>query len=255
MLKHRVIPCLLLKNGGLVKTQKFANPKYIGDPINAIRIFNEKEVDELIFLDIEASKISREPDYEIVEQLAGECFMPLCYGGGISTVEQVQRLLSLGVEKVSIQTSALSNFDLVSKIASRYGNQSVVVAIDVKKNLLGQYRPYSSATGKILNENWIDFLQSAIAAGAGEILINAVDKDGTMGGMDLALIQSAASVCSVPLIALGGVGSLNDIQAAVKAGASAVSAGSFFVFYGPHRAVLITYPKYDELINLLDNSQ
>ncbi len=253
MLKHRVIPCLLLRNGGLVKTQKFANPKYIGDPINAIKILNEKEVDELIVLDIEASKTSQEPDYEIIEQLAGECFMPLCYGGGIRTIEQAQRLFAMGVEKVSIQTSALKNLDLVSDITSRYGNQSVVVSLDIKRNLLGQYKLYSAATGKSLSENWLEFLQSAIAAGAGEILISAVDKDGTMSSMDLALIQSAASVCSVPLIALGGVGSLNDIQSGVKAGANAVAAGSFFVFYGPHRAVLITYPKYDELVNLLGN--
>jgi imidazole glycerol-phosphate synthase subunit HisF len=253
MLKHRVIPCLLLKNGGLVKTRNFEKPKYIGDPINAIRIFNEKEVDELIVLDIDASKTSKEPDYEVIEQIAGECFMPLCYGGGIKTVDQVQRILSLGIEKISVQTSILSNLDLVCDISSRYGNQSVVVAIDIKKNLLGQYRLYSSATGKVLSENWIDFMQKAISAGAGEILINAVDKDGSMNGMDLSLIKSAASACKVPLIALGGVGSLDDIQSAVKSGASAVSAGSFFVFYGPHRAVLITYPKYNELVNLLEN--
>jgi imidazole glycerol-phosphate synthase subunit HisF len=252
MLQHRVIPCLLLRNGGLVKTEKFANPKYIGDPINAIRIFNEKEVDELIVLDIEASKVSREPNYQIIEQIAGECFMPLCYGGGISTVEQAQRLFSIGVEKVSIQTSALSNLDLVNKITSRYGNQSVIVSIDIKKNLLGKHQLYSSASGKVLSQSWVDFQKMAISAGAGEILVNAVDRDGTMSGMDLPLIKMASSDCTVPLIAMGGVGNIKDIQEAVQAGANAVSAGAFFVFYGSHRAVLITYPKYDELINLLD---
>lgn len=253
MLSHRVIPCLLLRNGGLVKTQKFANPKYVGDPINAIRIFNEKEVDELLVLDIDASKARCEPNYQLIEQFAGECFMPLCYGGGIVSVEQAQRLFSIGVEKVSVQTSALGNLDLVSEIASRYGNQSVVVSIDVKKNLLGQHKLYSSATGKTLNQDWLDFLRKAVSAGAGEILVNAVDKDGTLSGMDLLLIEGAAAACTVPLIAVGGVGSLADIKAAVNAGASAVAAGAFFVYHGPHRAVLITYPKYDVLVDLLDS--
>jgi len=252
MLKHRVIPCLLLRNVGLVKTHKFANPKYVGDPINAIRIFNEKEVDELLVLDIDASKKNREPNYELIEQFAGECFMPLAYGGGITTVDQVKRLFSIGVEKVSLQTSALANLNLVTEIALRYGNQSVVMSIDIKKNLLGRHKLYSSATGKILEQDWLELIRRAIDAGAGEILLNAVDRDGTMSGMDLALIERAASVCSVPLIAVGGVGNLADIKAAVDVGASAVAAGAFFVYHGPHRAVLITYPKYNELINLLD---
>ncbi len=251
MLKHRVVPCLLLRKGGLVKTQKFVNPKYVGDPINAIRIFNEKEVDELMVLDIEASKTNREPNYDLIEQFAGECFMPLCYGGGITSVNQAKRLFSIGVEKVSIQTSALANISLVTEVASFFGNQSLVVSIDIKKNLLGHPKLYSSATGKILDQDWIEYLKMAVAAGAGEILINAVDRDGTLSGMDLPLIEHAASTCSVPLIAVGGVGSLSDIKAAVKAGASAVAAGAFFVYHGPHRAVLITYPKYDELTALL----
>jgi len=252
MLKHRVIPILLLRNGGLVKTFKFADPKYVGDPINAIRIFNEKEVDELVVLDILASKEKREPNYDLIEQFAGECFMPLAYGGGITSVDQARRLFSIGVEKVSIQTSALADQDIVTDIASRYGNQSVIVAIDIKKNRFGQYKLLSSATGKMLDQDWKEFLKTAVAAGAGEILINAVDRGGTLNGMDLPLIELAVSACSVPLIAAGGVGSLTDIKAGVKAGASAIAAGAFFVYYGPHRAVLITYPKYQELIELLE---
>lgn len=252
MLKHRVIPCLLLQNSGLVKTQKFSRPKYVGDPINTIRIFNEKEVDELLVLDINASKTKSEPNYDLIEEIAGECFMPLCYGGGIRTVEQAKRLFSIGVEKVAIQTGALDDLSLVTEIAARYGNQSLVVAIDIKKNLLGQHKLYSSATGTVISQDWSDFLRSVVSAGAGEILINAVHKDGTLGGMDLALIKSAASACTVPLIALGGVGSLADIRAAVEAGASAVAAGAYFIYHGRHRAVLITYPKYSDLVTLLD---
>ena len=253
MIRPRVIPCLLLANRGLVKTLKFANPTYVGDPINAIRIFNDKEVDELIVLDIEASKAGREPAYDQVEEFAGECFMPLCYGGGITSVEQVKRLLSIGVEKVSIQTHALRDLELVSAIASRYGRQAVVVSIDIKKNLLGQHKLYAAATGKTLSRSWSEFLAEAVAAGAGEILINAVDRDGTMSGMDIPLIEAAASACSVPLIASGGAGSLADLKAASRAGAGAVAAGAIFVFHGPHRAVLITYPRYDEITALMNS--
>jgi imidazole glycerol-phosphate synthase subunit HisF len=252
MLRHRVIPCLLIHEGGLVKTQKFSDPKYVGDPINAIRIFNEKEVDELLVLDIDASKEGRGPNFDAIQELAGECFMPLAYGGGITSVDQVQRLFALGVEKVSLQTAALSDLKLVTEIANRYGSQAVVISIDVKKNLIGQHRLYSAASGKTTGQGWLDFLKQAVSAGAGEVLVNAVDRDGTMSGMDIPLIREAAAACSVPLIACGGVGSVADIKAAVVAGASAVAAGAFFVFYGKHRAVLITYPKYDELVALLD---
>jgi len=251
MLKHRVIPCLLLRNRGLVKTKKFAHPSYIGDPLNAIRIFNDKEVDELLVLDIESSKSKCKPNYGLIEQFAGECFMPLCYGGGITSLDEVKQLFSLGVEKVSIQTSALKDLKIISDIASRYGSQSVVVSIDVKKNFLGQHKLYASATKKILHQDWLDYLKRSIIAGAGEILINSVDQDGTLGGIDRSLIERAGEVCSVPLIAMGGVSSLSDIKEAVDAGASAVAAGAFFVYHGPHRAVLITYPKYSELVALL----
>lgn len=251
MLKHRVIPCLLIQQGGLVKTRRFANPKYVGDPINAIRIFNDKEVDELIVLDISASREKREPDYAAIEEFAGECFMPLCYGGGIRTVEQARRIFSLGVEKISLQSAALENPSLISQVADRFGSQSVVVSIDIKKNWRGKPQIYSSAAKKTLSLPWLDHLQACIKAGAGEVIINSVDRDGLMGGMDLELIRQASTLISVPLIAVGGVGKLSDIKAGVDAGASAVAAGSFFVFHGIHRAVLITYPRYHELETLL----
>ncbi|MBX7046492.1 MAG: AglZ/HisF2 family acetamidino modification protein [Ignavibacteria bacterium] len=252
MLKNRVIPCLLLRNGGLVKTLKFSDPKYVGDPINAIRIFNDKEVDELMVLDITASKENKEPNYDLINQFASECFMPLCYGGGIKTKEQAQRIFTLGVEKVCIQTAALDNLKLVSDLAAQYGNQSILVSIDIKKDWLGKAKLYSAATGKTLSKNWVEHMQDAVKAGAGEIVLNAVDRDGTLKGMDLDLIKQASKAIGVPLVAVGGAGSLQDIKAAIDSGASAVSAGAFFVFQGPHRAVLITYPRYKELEQLFN---
>ena len=253
MLKHRVIPALLLLNGGLVKTTRFKAPQYVGDPINAIRIFNEKEVDELVVLDIAASKEAREPDYELIEQFASECFMPLAYGGGVRTVDQARRLFSLGVEKVCLQTAAFENMELISELASKFGSQSITVSVDVKRNWFGKPRVYQFSTGELLDDDWLEFLRKLVAAGAGEVLLNAVDKDGTLSGPDLHLIRDATSSIEVPLIALGGVSSLADIAACVDAGASAVAAGAFFVFHGPHRAVLITYPKYRDLERLYES--
>jgi cyclase len=250
MLTHRVIPALLLRNNGLVKTLRFKDPKYVGDPINAIHIFNEKEVDELMVLDIMASKDRREPNYALIEQFAGECFMPLAYGGGVRTVEQAKQIFSLGVEKVCIQTAALENPGLISELSERFGSQSVMVSVDIKKNLFGKRCVFTSAKGKLLSNPWLNTLRSLVDAGAGEVLLNAVDKDGTLSGPDLALIREASAAVDVPLIAVGGISSLNDIKAAVQAGASAVAAGAFFVFHGPHRAVLITYPSPTELSNL-----
>jgi cyclase len=247
MLQHRVIPALLLRNNGLVKTTQFKDPKYVGDPINAIRIFNEKEVDELMLLDITASKENREPNFEMIEQIAGECFMPLAYGGGVRTVEQAQRIYALGVEKICLQTSALENPGLVTELAQRFGSQSVMVSVDVKRNWMGKPQLYSSAKASSLGSDWVERTQQLVKAGAGEVLLNAVDKDGTLQGPDLPLIEQLSQAINVPLIAVGGVGSMGDIKAAVNAGASAVAAGAFFVYHGPHRAVLITYPKYAEL--------
>lgn len=253
MLRHRIIPCLLLKNGGLVKTYKFKNPKYVGDPINAIRIFNDKEVDELMVLDISATNSNQEPNYNLIEQFAGECFMPLSYGGGITSVEQAHRLFSIGVEKICLQTAALENPTLITQISSRFGSQSVLVSIDIKKNWLGKRQLYSATRDKILSTNILDFIKIAIDSGAGEIVLNSVDHDGVMEGMDIELIRQISRSISVPLIAVGGVGKLDDIKLAVNAGASAVAAGAFFVFHGPHRAVLITYPHYNDLQKLLNS--
>jgi cyclase len=223
----------------------------VGDPINAIRVFNDKEVDELMVLDISASRERREPDYELIEEFAGECFMPLCYGGGIRSVEQARRLFALGIEKVCVQTAAIEDVAVITRIAEEFGSQSVLVSVDVKKNWRGKYLLYSAAQGKTSSLPWMDFMQRAIAAGAGEVVLNSVDRDGLMCGMDLDLIHMASTAAPVPLVAVGGVGSLADIKAAVRAGASAVAAGAFFVFHGPHRAVLITYPQYKELELLL----
>ncbi len=253
MLKHRVIPALLLHSDGLVKTQRFKSPQYVGDPLNAVRIFNDKEVDELMVLDMDASKARTPPNFALIEQLAGECFMPVCYGGGIRTLDDARRIFALGIEKVCLQTAALENLGIVSRIAELYGQQSVVVSVDVKRDWLGTPRLYAASTSKTHQQSWQQFMQDAVAAGAGEILLNAVDRDGTLKGPDLPLIRMASAGLPVPLISLGGISSLADIKAAVQAGATAVAAGAYFVLHGPHRAVLITYPKYRELEHLFAN--
>lgn len=250
MLKHRVIPALLLNRGGLVKTRRFADARYVGDPLNAIRIFNEKEVDELILLDIMASRESRGPDFEAIQTFATECFMPFCYGGGISTLEQADRLFALGVEKISLQTATAHNLQLISRVAEKYGSQAVVAALDIKVDWRGTHQLYWSCTGAT-DKNWRAQLARVVGAGVGEVLLNSVDRDGTMDGVDVDLIREATEAIDVPLIALGGVGSMSDIKKAVDAGASAVAAGAFFVFHGKHRAVLITYPSYSSLEALL----
>jgi imidazole glycerol-phosphate synthase subunit HisF len=230
-----------------VKTLRFADPKYVGDPINAVRIFNDKEADELMVLDIMATRDGTGPDFALIEQFAGECFMPLCYGGGIRTAAEARRLSALGVEKVCMQTAALDDLSAVTAVANDLGSQSVVVCVDIKRDWLGRPQLYRSATGKTERRDWLDYVRAVAAAGAGEIVINAVDRDGTMKGMDLRAVREACDAVSVPVIALGGAGSLDDIKAAADAGASAVGAGAFFVLHGPHRAVLITYPSYKDL--------
>jgi len=251
MLQTRVIPVLLLHNRGLVKTVKFKNPKYVGDPLNAIKIFNEKEVDELIFLDIDASKEGREPDYELIEDFASECFMPVCYGGGVTNIEQIQRIFKLGIEKVSINLSALENLNLIEEASEIFGSQSIVVTVDVKKSFTGKYQVYNHKKAKAEKILLQEYLQKIENAGAGEILINSVDRDGTLSGYDIKLMKSVVDSVTIPVIACGGAGSLEDFKRVKdEANISAVAAGSFFVFHGKHKAVLITYPHYKKLEEL-----
>lgn len=252
MILQRVIPVLLLKNKGLVKSIKFSKSKYVGDPINAIKIFNDKEVDELVFLDINASKENREPDFEFLESIASECFMPLGYGGGIKNMEQVKRIFKIGIEKVILNQISLKRPEFIKEAASEVGSQSVVVSIDVKKNFFGKYKVYDHVKGESLDINPVDFARRMEDQGAGEIIINAVDQDGMMNGFDIQLVRSLSDVLQIPLVACGGAGNLSDIKSVIKdANASAAAAGSMFVFHGPHKAVLINYPNRQDLMNIL----
>lgn len=251
MLRARVIPCLLLRNGGLVKTVRFGDAKYIGDPINAVKIFNEKEVDELVLLDIDASKRCSEPNYGLLADIASECFMPLCYGGGVKSVDQALRIVQLGIEKVAVNAAALADPGLVSELSAVLGAQSVVVGIDVKRDWLGRYRVYDASSGKLTDQVPENYAAVLAQAGAGEIFLNDVDRDGTQEGYDLKLVGKVTEAVSLPVIASGGAGRCEDFAKAVKAGASAAAAGSLFVFQGRHRAVLISYPPYIELERLL----
>jgi len=248
MLYPRIIPCLLVKNKGLVKTVKFKEPKYVGDPINAVKIFNEKEVDELIVLDIDATAENREPDYKMIENLAAECRMPFCYGGGIKTAEQAQRIFNLGVEKIAISSSAIENPELVSEIAERVGNQSVVVVLDIKKRMLsGKYDIYTHNAKKKSKVELFGFIKELQRLGVGEIVFNSIDNDGVMKGYDYYLINKVKELVDVPMTAIGGAGSLQDISKLIRShGIIGASAGSLFVFKGIYRAVLISYPGRDE---------
>ena len=243
MLRPRIIPCLLLHEKGLVKTINFKYPKYVGDPINAVRIFNEKEVDELAFFDIDATVLDKEPDYGLIEKLANQSRMPLCYGGGVKTVEQAQKIFGLGIEKIALSSTAIVNPKLVSQIADRVGSQSVIVVLDVKKKILGGYEIYTHNGKKSTGINPIKFTKELEQLGAGEIIINSIDQDGVMKGYDLNLIDKIAETISIPLTVLGGAGSMADIEKIVdKHGVIGVAAGSLFVFKGPYKAVLINYP-------------
>jgi imidazole glycerol-phosphate synthase subunit HisF len=244
MLLPRIIPCLLVKDKGLAKTINFQKPKYVGDPINAVRIFNEKEVDELIVLDIGASTENREPDYNMIEHLAEECRMPLCYGGGVKSVEQVKRIIGLGVEKVAISSAALENAVLVKATSERVGNQSVVVVLDVRKRFVGNKYDVLIHNGRMkTGKDPVVLAKQMEKLGAGEIIINSIDHDGIMKGYDLSLVKRIREAVGVPVTALGGAGSLNDMAEVIRTcGVSGAAAGSLFVFKGKYRAVLINYP-------------
>ena len=255
MLRPRIIPCLLVHEKGLVKSVQFTNYKYIGDPINAVRIFNEKESDELMLIDIDASVKKIEPDYKLIQKIASECRMPLCYGGGIKNVEQAQKIFSLGVEKIALSSVLINNPNLVTQVASKVGSQSVVVVADVKKKLFGGYEIFTH-NGKISTGiNPSDFVKQMEALGAGEIVINSIDHDGKMNGYDFKLIDKIRTSTTLPLTILGGAGSLNDIGELIKNyGIIGAAAGSLFVFKGVYNAVLINYPTNTEKDNLISKN-
>jgi len=245
----RYIPCLLLKGNGLVKTIKFKNPRYVGDPINTIKIFNEKEVDELVILDIEATPNGLEPNYNLLSEIANECFMPLAYGGGIKQLNQAKRIFDIGIEKVIINSAAHKDLSLITRIANEYGSQAVVGSIDVKKNIFGKYFVVSNSAGtkhKITPINWLKSLEQA---GVGEIIITSVDNEGTWNGLDMELILQITSSSHVPVIAHGGAGNINHLLEAVNTGkANAVAMGSMVVYQKQNMGVLINFPDKKDLI-------
>jgi len=246
MLRPRVTPCLLVHENGLVKTRKFADPKYVGDPINAVRIFNEKEVDEIVVVDIDASVKQRAPNYELIKNLAAECRMPLCYGGGVTAAGEVARIVGLGVEKVAISAAAIARPDLIREAASMVGSQSVVVVLDTARDSRG-YQVMTHRGTRATGRTPAALAKQMEEAGAGEILINSIDRDGTMEGYDLELVRQVREAVGIPITVLGGAGSLEHIRELfARFGILGAAAGSLFVFKGTYRAVLINYPRRGE---------
>lgn len=244
MLRPRIIPCLLLHNGGLVKTVRFASPKYVGDPINAVKIFNEKESDELVVLDIDATVKGAAPNLKVISNLAAECRMPLCYGGGVRTVEQAKNITGLGVEKVAISAAAIDDPSLLTRLADEIGRQSVVAVLDVKRsNGRDEYEVWTHNATRNTGRTVLELATELGRAGAGEIVVNNIDRDGTMEGYDLDLASRVRGAVGVPMTILGGAGSLGHLRQLIqRCGVLGVAAGSLFVFKGPYRAVLINYP-------------
>jgi cyclase len=245
------MPCLLLKNSKLVKTIRFKNPDYVGDPINAVMIYNEKEVDELIFLDITASVNNKEPPFKVIQEIATECFMPFTYGGGINSADNMRRIFSLGVEKIAVNSYAVKDPPFVSRAAELFGSQSVVVSIDARKTGR-EYEVFTHSGTRNTGLNPTDWAKTVESLGAGEILLTSIDRDGTMQGYDLELISEVSDVVGVPIIACGGAGKIEDFGKAVTAGASAVAAGSFVVYHGPAKGVLINFPSKESLKRILE---
>ena len=248
MLQNRIIPVLLLEKSGLVKSKKFKDSTYIGDPINAVRIFNDKEVDEIILLDISASKEQREPNFDLIAEIGSEAFVPFAYGGGIKNINQVKRIMFAGAEKIILNSAFLQNPEIVTEISNYIGSSSTVVSIDIKKNIWGKYKVYSDVQNRISNQSPLELAQTAERLGAGEIFINSVDLDGMMTGYDLNLLQEIAENIHIPVIACGGAGNIKHLQDAIKQTTiAAVAAGSMFVFHGKHKAVLINYPDKEKI--------
>jgi len=248
MLTTRVIPCLLKRHKALVKTIKFNKFNYIGDPVNTLQIFNNLMVDEIVVLDILATLEGKKPDFDFIKDIASECFMPLAYGGGIKTLEEIKKIFSLGVEKVIICSAAVENPQLIREASQAFGGQSIVVSIDVKKNIWGRYEVKTFSGRKKTGLDPVDFAKKAVELGAGEILLNSIDRDGTMSGYDLDLIKKISKTINVPLVAVGGAGEYSDLNRPIKSGASAVAAGSLFVYQRKnYESVLVNYPTPIEL--------
>lgn len=244
MLETRVIPCLLLHDGALVKTIRFGRYQYIGDPLNTCRIFNELEVDEMILLDIQATKEEREPDYFFLEKLASECFMPLAYGGGIRSIEQAKKIFSSGYEKLVINSALYKDEELLLSLADFYGSQSIVASVDVKRSLLGRYEIYSASGTHREKRNLVEWVKRLEELGAGEVMLTNIDREGTWRGLDCEVIREVADAVNIPVIAHGGAGSIRDVEDAVNIGhASAVALGSMVVYQKQGMGVLINYPK------------
>ena len=253
MLTTRVMPCLLLRNWALVKTIRFKNPGYVGDPTNAIKIYNEKEVDELVVLDITATVDSRRPTFEVIKMFASECFMPVAYGGGLSRMEDVAEVFRLGIEKVVINSQAVKQSGFIRELSARFGAQAVVVSIDAKRKPEGGYEVWTNGGRTATGLDPREFAEQMSALGAGEIFLNSIDQDGTMEGYDLELLRLVTAAVDVPVIACGGAGKVADFGRAVKeGGAAAVAAGSMVVYFGRNRAVLINFPSKRELGKVLN---
>lgn len=251
MLITRVIPCLLLRRAALVKTVRFKNATYVGDPINTVRIFNEKEVDELVFLDITATVETRPPPLDLIAEISRECFMPFGYGGGIRTLEDVRKVLATGAEKAILNTAAWKQPGLITEAARHFGSQSIVVSIDVKKSLFGKSHVVVASGSENTKQDPVSYAKRVEELGAGEILLTSVDREGTFTGYDVELVHQVAQAVGIPVVANGGAGNLQHLREVVcTGGASAAAAGSLFVFQGAHRAVLINYPDRKDLDQL-----
>ncbi|MBI1767947.1 MAG: imidazole glycerol phosphate synthase subunit HisF [Bacteroidetes bacterium] len=251
MRRFRVIPILLLQNGGLYKTIRFSNARYIGDPVNAVKIFNDKEVDELIVLDIGASRNQKPPQFEKLKELAGEAFMPMGYGGGITSVDEIKRIIFSGYEKVILNSALLTNKRILTEGASLLGSQSIVVSVDYRKNLFGKAKVYVTAGQKNTGVSPIDFAREMEDLGAGELILHSIDRDGTYSSYDIEMINKVSHSVSIPIVVCGGASAITDFAPAVHAGASAVAAGSLFVYHGNTRGILLNYPSQKELYTLL----
>jgi cyclase len=247
MRRVRVIPVLTLQNEKLVKTVQFKKPNYIGDPINAVKIFNDKEVDEIVIIDISATTEKRPPNYERIEEIASEAFMPLAYGGGINSFNQIEKLFTLGIEKIIINSAIENNINLIKQTAERFGSQSVIVAVDVKKPVLGKLSAYKNSGSTKIKTKLLDYVKQIEQAGAGEIFLTSIEKDGSFNDYDFDLIKLISSSCQIPVVSCGGANSLQSFVNAINAGASAVAAGSVFVYSSSNKGVLINYPSQAEL--------